>query len=329
MIKYDLGFGDPILVREALCNFIDPQMAITENFLGLGYGNKSGNLTFLHYVKKLIKNFTGKEYKHNFITTGATGGINVTLRALRPMLKNLSQACSISEDDTPTIFYQTPAFHFYKEMAFHSGYRYTSKEKALVELIDSPRNPTGDTIYNNMSYRAFVIWDAAYHSPVYNKLQMHQMPNHDIIAGSFGKTTGLTGLRLGWISTDHNDYAKLIEKSLHSETLGTSQNSQNIGSLILDRLPFDDFSHLAASMIDDNREMFSKLKYLLHQDVPSNGMFYYAPISGYLEKVFKEMRVAFVPGLDLQGEPGWGRFSLAQKREVVKEFIQELRRRDG
>jgi aspartate/methionine/tyrosine aminotransferase len=213
-------------------------------------------------------------------------------------------------------------------MAIYSGYQPTeSSSIAMVKLIDSPRNPTGELAMDLEDGSRYVIWDAAYHSPIYNKLFMNIIPTHDIMVGSFGKTTGLTGLRLGWVSTDDDLLAKEIEKSLHADSLGVSQYSQMAAAITLAKLPFDKFSKKAAAMIDDNREEFSKIRKLLHQEVPSTGMFYYAPVSGYLESVFKDMGVGFVSGPTLEGAPGWGRFSLAQKRETVRDFVKELQRR--
>lgn len=334
MHKYDLGFGDPVIVREALCEFIDPRTALAGNYLSLGYGDKSGHQTFLYYVKRLIKEFTGKDYKYNFISNGATGGVNVALKALLPMTEKTITMFPSNEllgSTKPLVYFRTPAFHYYQDMVRYSGYNYTKDPiRSIVRLIDSPRNPTGEIdIGTSTSNSSYIVWDAAYHSPIYNRLFMNMMPVHDIMVGSFGKTTGLTGMRLGWISTDSDLIARLIEKALHADSLGTSQYAQAAGADLLVRLPTDKFFSKAASMIDDNREEMMKVRNLFGVEVPFTGMFYYAPVSGYLEKVLKDMGTNYVPSETMGDLSGWGRFSLAQKREVVRDFVKELKRRDG
>lgn len=328
--KYDFGFGDPVVIRQALGRHHEPIVTSMWFLDQLGYANKSGMPKLVDAVRDHVDSLIGRRYKHVFITPGAVGGINVTLRAFKA---TQFDKLTISHKRDATLNYHRPAFHYYREIMLFSGLSESpSIGRNTIALIDSPSNPTGEIRCDSEISQAqkpdFVIWDAAYHSPVYNQKLMHLFPKHDVMVGSLGKTFGLTGLRIGWAATNNDDYAKEIERSLHAEALSVSVPSQLIALNLLEYVNHEAFYKTAAGMLDDNREQFARLKRFFEVDVPESGMFYYAPINQiYLNDTLRRMGVKYIPGQDVEGSAEFGRFSLAQDRTLTKAFADELIRR--
>src|ERR1700676_2140985 len=83
MVKYDFGFGNSPCVREAFLehSLRGPITFGWKELASFDYPRHEGDLELIEITKKVVKRQIGKDYKHVFLTNGATGGVVITLRA--------------------------------------------------------------------------------------------------------------------------------------------------------------------------------------------------------------------------------------------------------
>jgi aspartate/methionine/tyrosine aminotransferase len=319
--KYDLGWGNPIAVAEALDRCYTPKLVCTK-IMDLSYPPKDG----LPSLVKWLKNFTG--YKHIIITNGAMGAINIVLRALRAS----ENRCICATNEL--------AFPFYKNIIGKCNYfhntnyneaNYRMKNIDALRLIDIPSNPFGkiEKVENPLNN---VIWDSVYNSPIYVNSTtpeiIKRMVAHRVNIDSFSKRFGIPGLRLGWIGTNSTtDYDLFSTEGLY-DTHGVSLSSQLMMMDILENINMSRFENIAKSKINYNREEFELLGNLFSgQEVPVNGMFYAINVDNKVCKLLDKAEVGYIilPNInDLKTI----RFNLTQNNELTKKAIRAIIKAD-
>ena len=316
-MKYDLGFGDSFAVREVLFKQLGGTQALhymvdKEVF---GYAKIDGTEKLVNQTRAVIKNFCGQKYKNVIITTGATGAIHAALGYLIDTVVN------------PQIIYDDYYFFEYPNICrMHDPDAISARHSHLVStnkirLTASPSNPFGEV--GLFLEEPFVVWDAAYHSPAFvNKKQ--NIPNHDFMIGSFGKSFGLNGLRLGWIAFN-DDVKELVEKKLHTLTLGPSSSSLLVMEQVLDKLDLESFTKESRQTINNNREIMLALESYTGQAVPENGMFYTFQSDSHIRSLLDKAGVIWTPG-SICGitEGEWVRLSLGQTNKITKKAIDSV-----
>ena len=216
MVKeYNLGWGDPKVVRQAL------QKTLGFNFAGaavlmeaIGYTPHLGFPVLIEMCKNLAERMSGHRPKHLILTCGASGAVHAALYALK-------------DHYTDYVVTNGRYFPIYPSMITVSGMvhinhakrdslsRNGAKERSFISLVDSPSNPEGIVdLFDGVD-----IWDAAYASKTYTKTNCAPS-RYKVMCGSLSKITGLAGLRLGWASTDDDEIAASMGRFVASSYVG-------------------------------------------------------------------------------------------------------------
>src|ERR1700722_16020109 len=79
---FDLGFGNSVCVRQAFMDTVARGFAFTyDNMMEMDYPVHTGDPQLIAITRDVIKRQMGRDYKHVFITNGATGADVIALRA--------------------------------------------------------------------------------------------------------------------------------------------------------------------------------------------------------------------------------------------------------
>lgn len=313
-IKYPLGWGETVCVREALDAYYKGDIKF--DIRGMAYCDYNGLPELVEKLKALLG------YKHILITAGTTQSINVVLRALQ---RAEGRNICVTDD-----FY----FPFYPDMISKNNYEHKkglfkntdSPDKKLI-LIDVPSNPWGHvysikTVYNN------VIWDSVYANPVYMNNTVIPHIDHRVNVGSFSKWLGLTGLRVGWIATNSEEDFKLFFDELKFEACTISVPGQVLLNDILNKVDLEKFSHAANLRVNMNREEFSKLAtFFDNQPVPKNGMFYTVRVTDKGRSIIEKAGVGFIE-LERGNNESLIRFNLAQNNKLTRDAVKAIKTAD-
>lgn len=317
--SFDLSFGNSVCVRQAFAETVKATPLYLKNdLMGMDYPNHSGDPELVEITRQVIRRQIGAEYKHVFITNGATGGVNIALRAYK---QQGFEYCR---------FRNPPYYARYPGMVEAAGMKRADPtyHGPLVLLVDLPSNPTGriadytDMIKKFENYP--VILDAVYYNKVYCKSLMNP-PNHDVLVGSYSKLLGVNGVRLGWIATDDDLLADRITKLVAAEYLGLSTLSADLIKVCLKDFDWEKFETTAQKYLDQNREEFSKLeKFFGNEPVPKNGMFYCAPMDKQCKKLMEKAGIIWTKGPAMGATDDFGRFNIGQDLDLVKEAVKTV-----
>jgi aspartate/methionine/tyrosine aminotransferase len=329
--KYDLTWGEAVAIRKAFLgvNFGESVNFGREELMAMDYTPFSGDEKLIEETAKIIKRQTGMTYDHIFLTNGAAGGCTIAMRAY-------AKTGTVGVITNPP-----PYFSIYPTMISAAGLRHVTTQRSYngskphVTLLDSPSNPTGQiTDPPHWAMAEDVIWDSVYHTAAYCSLIL-PAPEHDVVVGSYSKLTGLNGLRLGWIATDNDYLAGIIEKLVAAEYCGLSRPSKVILKYILDLYNEDPdrnwgmFEQCARKYLNNNRTEWSKLEKFFHGTaVPANGMFYYAHMDAACKRLMEKAGVGYQLGSKCGTDDGFGRFNIGQDCDLVREAVKSVLKAD-
>lgn len=320
MRKFDLTWGESVVVRQRFLEQADDANVkfSYRDLASMDYTPFNGDQELINETAKVIFRQTGQTYKHVFLTNGASGGCAIALRAFLRL--------DVKEGFT----YPGPFFALYPAMMRAAGLKHSTYEPETdsnsVFLLDSPSNPLGLHL-EAPNEAKYVIWDAVYHNRVYSKLAIDG-PRHDVVVGSYSKLTGINGIRLGWIATNDDILALIIQDLLAPEYCGLSKPSMEIMLQLLQQ--YDDytwtmFEQQANYSLDCNREQWAKLeKYFGGTPVPVNGMFYYGQMDEAAKKLFEKAGIGWQSGLKCGDSDDFGRFNLGQDALLIKEAVKSV-----
>lgn len=322
----DLGFGNSVAVRQAFTVAYNrkPITFDTESLSNFNYPNHTGDPALVSLTADVIKRQIGGSYKHIFITSGATGGCVIAMRAYQQMGFKFC------------ITREAPYYIRYPKMVEATGLKHiTSKydgweDELEVHLVDMPSNPLGlmTDIYPEY-HESPVILDAVYLNNVYMLPSQVQVIKHDVLVGSYSKLLGINGIRLGWIATNDDMLAVKIKELVTSEYCGLSTASQDILKSVLPDFNWEFFEYMARFKMDRNREEWSKLeKFFSGTPVSDKGMFYYAPMDNKCQEMFNKANVIWTPGSAMGTDDGFGRFNIGQDPDIVNNAVRLILKAD-
>lgn len=322
-IKYSLGWGNSVCVREAFLNTYGGNMIVFshDKLMSMDYPTHEGDVELVEITKQVVKRQTGQEYKHLFLVNGATGGVVIALRAYAQMGFEFAMTRT------------APFYVRYPKMVEASGLKhiqFTHRYPILKTcfLLDLPSNPLGlnDDISIPGSPK---IIDGVYYNNVYLPWRPLSVPMHQTMVGSYSKLLGINGIRVGWLATNDDDLAKKYAELVTSEYCGLSSASTEILKTALHGFNWDQFEASARFKLDNNREEFSKLeKFLGNTPVPSIGMFYYGPMDKKAQEIFTKAGVSWTPGSQLGTSDDFARFNLGQSNQMIRDAVKAILKGD-
>jgi len=314
-MKFDLGFGRADCVRDALVS--EGLMPSKVNQHKLDYPTDDVIEELVDLTKQLCITLYGNSLDRVCIVNGAMNGLDLLTRVTNPDM----------------IFINHNHFAYYESLGDRSLIRkcdFTNTSPISTNLcdltiVDSPNNPTGKFLQPNILGRGTIAWDAVYHNPVYcNVFNPHK--GSDFTIGSFGKLFGISGIRLGFVATNHQTIADSIDEMVEKNQCGLNSVSIDIATAILKQ----DLSHFytkARYNIDSNRSEFAKLSYLLGELPATNGMFYYPKVDGKIRKLLNKSNILFIEG-EHTGDPSRIRLNMCADREMTKKAIKNILKND-
>lgn len=321
---FDFGWGEPVCVRDCLKRYYNNNMLFFD-IDKFNYTPEAGSIELVNLTKKFIELTTGISYKHIIITHGTTGALNVVLRSLK------------NTEDKKTCFTHKYFFPYYPHIIEKNQYKqiqgmdvnYKSDlaTRNSVGIVDSPSNPLGELYFYDDNYNN-IIWDSVYHNQVFlNTIPI--APEHRVNCGGYSKVFGLTGLRVGWIATNSDkDYTNFLSENLY-ENCTMSTLTQSFMVNLLNNIDLDNFLKAAKYEVNNNREMFDKIKHIFdNQEVPENGMFYSVWANKTSILLLDKLQIKSVK-LDEMGEDTLIRFNLAQNNEVTRKMTRFVLKEDG
>ena len=325
MTKFQFAWGDPVCVRQALKEMLRNDPLLHSPHLELirdgGYPVHEGNPRLIELLKNLALRQSGLRPKHLFVTNGATGGLNSALS----VIKDKEEFCITHGTYFPfypAIISQTGFVHGDESDMEHIESSYYS-HKNHVTLIDSPNNPLGHLWYESVD-----IFDSAYGAYHYRKGSVVPQ-SWRIMVGSLGKTLGIPGIRIGWVSTNDDDLGIMLARYVTASYAGLPIQSQDTAIWYLGQLhdKMDEFEKLAGNYIDDNRNEFQKvMDHFEQSSVPERGMFCVLEIGDKERRVLESVGVKWQCGTTWGRDKNWARLSLGQNRELTREVVHEILR---
>lgn len=323
-MRIDLGIGNSVAVREAFIQSARCGAFFSErDLLKFDYPSFTGDSKLIEITKEVILRQTGIAYKHVFLTSGATGGCVISLRAAGRLGIG---GCKIRKP---------PYYTKYPSMIAAAGLS-MEYSPSCVNLIDIPSNPLG--YVDRLPTSRFNIMDCVYYNNVYMDPLKRSLHRHNISAdsdshlmvGSYSKLTGLNGIRVGWIATNNGALVKTIEDLVIAEYGGISTASQEILKQLIQFVDWYEFEILARNKLDLNRELFSKLeKYFGDTPVSPIGMFYYAPTDTACRNLLKKSNIEYTCGSTIGTSDEYGRFSLGNSNEITELAVKSILKNDS
>lgn len=324
MNKYDLAWGNSVCVREAFIKTYNktPLLFGPDALSKFDYPEHHGDKGLISITADVIMRQFGLSYKHIFITSGATGGCVISLRAYAQM----------GYDNCVTR--EAPYYIRYPKMIESAGLNHLTarqlgnEDDREVILLDLPSNPQGlmTTLYQTNSP---VILDAVYLNEVYMNPMLIDVPPHDVLVGSYSKLLGINGIRLGWMATNDDVLAAKMGELVTSEYCGLSTASQEILKSALTDFDWDSYGPYARFKLDLNRENFQKLeKYFGETPITGIGMFYYAPTDKKCRELLEKANIHYTKGSAMGTTDEFGRFNLGQDNQIVDQAVKAILKAD-
>lgn len=315
----DLTFGDPLLLREILGNF----HTLSEANLGYRMDDECEK-NIIEWVRNHYKTNLGQNYKHIVLTHGANGALQILVNTLKNrystfVIKDMAFGWYDRILDMEKVFC--------KKVEYIESYKYPTE---AMYIIDSPSNPFGLLIKDNIQYSGEVVWDSVYASPIFINNAMNSSlsaPRHQIMIGSFSKIFGLPGLRIGWIGTNEDDLAKKVYSNSLTAYCGLSTPSLEISNNLIRDIDLQKFEKIANTYLNYSREKFAKLKNIFDLDAPINGMFYMGRLDKSNKKLLTKAKVSGLPLRSILGED-FIRFNMADSPKNTENAVKAILKAD-
>jgi aspartate/methionine/tyrosine aminotransferase len=324
-MKYDLGFGNSVCVRDAFLNTYRGNMIVFtgDSLSRMDYPARDGDPELIDLTREVIKRQTGMNYKYIILTNGATGGVVIALRGFK-------------EDGFVMCHTRNAPWYLrYPSMIRAAGMEHvdekeTQEHLCSVLLADLPSNPLALlSIPDSLPYTPVII-DGVYLNKVYMNGFFTVSAHHAIMVGSYSKLLGLNGLRIGWAATNDQFLYERMRVLAIGEYCGLSVPSVDIIKTMLFNFDWDGFERGAKCYLDYNREKFSKIeKFFGGKSVSDMGMFYYAPIDGACKKLLEKSGVTYTPGSQLGTTDDFGRFNLGQGLFTINSAVDAILKADS
>jgi aspartate/methionine/tyrosine aminotransferase len=236
-------------------------------------------------------------------------------------IKNCHTRCAPWYMNYPTVINAAGLKHLTEDDAY--------RDKLSVCLLDIPSNPLGIRLPISCPLLTPMVLDGAYWSKAYLSGAFVHIPAHDIFVGSYSKTLGLNGIRVGWIATNDDLLAVRIFDLVKGEYNGISVPSTEIIKRLLSNFDWEYFEKTAKANLDRNRGEWSKLeRFFNYCPVQCEGMFYYGTIDSKCKELLEKSEIQWMPGSRLGTYNRYGRFNLGQDVGLIRKAVKTVLEND-
>jgi len=203
-------------------------------------------------------------------------------------------------------------------------FSYPKNHSVSVQIHTSPANPTGEQP-PLIKRGKTVIHDAVYNWPHYTPtpLLYHEA---DATLYSFGKLTGLSGVRLGWMFCKDAQYAKELERYIELTTCGVSTVSQLTAVHVLSFfIKQPELIQKAKKVLDDRWASLAPFSSILGHSGASQGMFYWGRMNKP-EAFFLDRGIKVSPGSYFGCSDDYYRVNIGCSASNFEEFINAIQK---
>jgi aspartate/methionine/tyrosine aminotransferase len=224
-----------------------------------------------------------------------------------------------------------PYWPSYPTLLKLAGYSVVSPENSLpsdLTIVTSPNNPDGAETIGD-----FDVWDAAYfHRTLYGATAV---PNAKVSVWSMAKLYGLSGVRLGYATTDDDELAELMRKYVEITTSGVANDSQQRVAQLLELSPEVVAADHAQARVQllKNGQIFNQYLgsyYVEARGVPVDGRGMFAwvrfPDADRVKRALAASKVTAIPGTACGASDAWWRFSMGHKPSYTEAACDALER---
>lgn len=315
----DLSIGEPHLIRDLFYS------SYGDLFKNIKLSDKNWDYhNSLNY--KPLLNFLQNKHKSNVvITNGAKQALNACFYLLNKINKK-------------NIFLRTPCWSLIPPLLNHHNLNLTASKDYNSYLLMNPNNPDGHFLNKQQCLNLEqelkdknipLIHDAVYNNYCYIPKTEELVNTGDMQVFSLSKMFGFSSLRVGYVVVKDLEYFKILNNYMELSTSGVSHVSQDIALklLIYNNNSASRFSDNCFYGLRYNRKMLSTvLNDIL--EIPDNfidqyGMFAWLKPGKHFDA--GRLNVKICDGEQF-GEPGKIRINLAQSHDVIKEFVERLKR---
>ncbi len=308
---FNLSIGDPIMLQRAY----EVQAPYPLPHSKLTYPPFGGSPELI----QLLKEYHGNGYGYVVIANGCKQALLATAYAL----KKLTGAT--------TLHHRAPYWPSYPTIAELSGLAFSSASimqpsPTTLTFNATPGNPDGSEIVNICD-----VWDASYAHALYGSAGS---PAHQVACWSAAKLFGMSGIRVGWLTTNNAAIAQLAAEYVEKTTSGVSTDAQNRLARVVDYVNILDFSQhyqKARAALLHNADVVggvlwpwcTKGEGLIGD---RRGMFAYVTVDDpeHFDWALARAKVAVVPGIACGGNYGQYRISCGQNRDYTEAAMSAL-----
>lgn len=319
---YEMAWGEPHCIKQALIETLGNKFCLAPRFLeSMSYTPHHGFVHLVEQMKDLAERQSGKRPKYLFVTNGCSGALNAALHSLKTPRTDWVVTDKRYYPFIPKMVYQADMIMIDRDKKeFLTNNKNGFGDNNFISLTASPSNPEGLV----RPFEAVDIYDAAYASKTYSS-GGHTPSEYKIMCGSLSKTLGLSGLRLGWVSTDSEDIASSLGHYVSNTYVGLSSVSQGIAEEVLQSIDLDKFEDRSSGYLNDNRFEVQKILTKFGQgSVPTRGMFALVQLGKAERAALERANVKWQCGSLWGEDDSWARLSLGQSRDIVRLVVKEV-----
>lgn len=314
----DASYGEPYIVKDILLNTFSLQKDFNLTYDELSYPNTTGYPPLVSFLEDKYK-------APVVITHGAKQALSGVFYALSKLEK-------------PNMYLPAPYWALIPPLATIHGINATQAFPYESICCVAPNNPDGicpsledlkvDAGFCSHNKIPF-IHDAAYYSHVYLP-ESHELDViGDVQVYSISKSTGLSGLRLGYAVCKNPEFYHYIQEYVEIMTVGVSILPQILLHDLFVKMK--NYPELTKKFERDSFGALLKSKQIIKQINPkiievgdiesANGMFGWFKLGPKAD--LEKAKVHVVPG-ELFGVPGFIRMNLAFKEEIMQEIVSRI-----
>lgn len=320
----DLSSGEPTFLQEHLDRFYPHAFGFAQyrTQKGVSYPPVGGDESLRDALRAYHLRVHGKHYDHVVITTGGKQALLAAVQAQVTLIRPVPGA----------LHHPVPYWPSYPSIADLSGLFFNTHSlnpDGVIRVATAPNNPNGSEFIEGRPH----VLDAAYCHPLYGA----KAPT---IAGcttwSGSKLFGLSGIRIGWLTTNDKDLAARAADYVEATTSGVSRASQAVLSAMVTMSSSPDFEKAmksARKSLLGNADLFcKKLEDFLDelQGLPANykGGFAWFKPQDYqkFEHALGKAEVHLTQGEDCGGDEGWYRMNLGASSLQLDFGLSKIRK---
>lgn len=320
---YNLAVGEPVFLQNSAFWCIQSDAIFMADPRYPAYGGDPALIEQIRGSFKFCK-------KHVVVTNGAKQALLAAFYAYR------SRPLQCRSE----VEHLAPFWPSYPTLAKLSGMTFTQLAehgKSLgwqkqLKVITSPNNPDGSETLKTCD-----VWDGAYAHWLYG---YKAVPQHEVGVFSAAKILGLSGARVGILTTDNDDLAELAREYVEKSTSGVSNESQSRLRVALHEMNADKprvaaCYAAARRKLLKNGEIFGNIigKFCSKIEgvpVSGRGMFvWFEAVKDKMDLALKNGGIRAIPGqacgvLAVDGM-SWYRMSMGQENDYTEKALLRLR----